>query len=81
MRGNGPGRGKGLVIAMQNSRQLVADMLRRCGFPQLVFRRGILADEALRDLPDPIDQVQLDKWGSEHGVTINDMISHMGGSP
>ncbi len=62
------------MIAMQNSRQLVADVLRRCVFPQL-------ADEALRDLPDPIDQVQLDKWGSEHGVTINDMISHMGGSP
>ena len=62
------------MIAMQYSRQLVADVLRRCGFPQL-------ADEALRNLPDPIDQVRLDKWGSEHGVTINDMISHMGGSP
>jgi len=50
------------------------DMLRRCGFPQV-------ADEASRVLPDLIDRDQLDKWGVEHGVTINDLISHMGGSP
>jgi len=62
------------VIAMQYSRQQVADMLRRCGYPQL-------ADEAAQVLPDPIDFDQLDKWGAEHCVTINDLISHMGGSP
>lgn len=63
-----------MVIGMQYSRQQVADTLRRCGFPEL-------ADEASRVLPDLIDRDQLEEWGVEHGVTINDLISHMGGSP
>ncbi len=59
---------------MQYSRQGVADMLRRCGFPQL-------ADEALRDLPDLIDSDQLQKLAAEHGLTRDELINQMGGSP
>jgi hypothetical protein len=67
-------RRKGSVIAMQYSKQQVVDMLRRWGYPQL-------ADEALRDLPDPVDIDELRKWNLSHGVTRDDIISGMGGSP
>jgi len=56
------------------SRQYVADRLRLQGFP-------VLADLALRDLPDPVDIDQLENWGMRYGVTKDDVISQMGGSP
>jgi len=55
-------------------RRDVADMLRRQGFPEL-------ADVALRELPDPVDAGQLESWGMRHGVSKDDLISNMGGSP
>jgi len=75
-----PDADRGLVIAMQHSRRDVVDLanvvgvLRRCGFSQL-------ADEASRDLPDPVDVDRLVAWGMRHGVSMNDMVSQMGGSP
>ena len=56
------------------SRQYVADRLRRQGFPEL-------ADLALRELPDPVDVDQIQAWGMRYGVTKDDLISQMGGSP
>ena len=56
------------------SRQYIADELRRQGFPELV-------DVALRELPDPVDAEQLENWGMRYGVTRDDLISRMGGSP
>lgn len=56
------------------SRQYVADSLRRQGFPEL-------ADMALRELPDPVDIEQLETWGVRYGVSMDDLISRMGGSP
>ena len=56
------------------SRRHVADMLRRLGFPEL-------ADVALRELPDPVDAEQLESWGMRHGVSKDDLVSRMGGSP
>ena len=56
------------------SRQYVADRLRRQGFPEL-------ADAALRELPDPVDTGQLENWGIRYGVTKDDLISNMAGSP
>ncbi len=56
------------------SRQYVADRLRRQGFPEL-------ADVALRELPDPVDTGQLETWGTRHGISKDDLISSMGGSP
>ena len=55
-------------------REYVADRLRRQGFPEL-------ADLALRELPDPVDVDQLETWGMRYGVSKDDLISQMGGSP
>jgi hypothetical protein len=64
-----------LVIAMQQySRQHVVDLLNRLGEKQL-------AEEASRVLPDPVDADQASAWGMQHGLSINDLISQMGGSP
>lgn len=49
-------------------------MLRRQGFPEL-------ADMALRELPDPVNVDQIEVWGLRYGVTKDDLISRMGGSP
>ena len=56
------------------SRRYVADMLRRLGLREL-------ADMALRELPDPVDAGQLETWGIRSGVSMDDLISRMGGSP
>ena len=58
----------------QFSRQHVVDVLNRMGYTQL-------AEEASRVLPDPVDISQLEELGVEHGLTHDDLISEMGGSP
>jgi hypothetical protein len=64
-----------LVIAMQEySRQHVVDVLHTLGRPDL-------ADEASRDLPDPVDVDQLVPWMLQHGLSRDEMVSRMGGSP
>ena len=57
---------------MQYSKQEVVQMLRRWGYEQL-------ADEALRDLPDPVDVDELRDWNMRHGLTRDDIISNIGG--
>lgn len=59
---------------MQYSRQEVVDMLRRAGFREA-------ADEAMRELPDPVDLEHVQEWGWRHGITRDVLISQMGGSP
>jgi len=56
------------------SRQYVGNRLRCFGLPGL-------AEEALHDLPDQIDSDHLWEWGIRHGVTKDELISRMGGSP
>jgi hypothetical protein len=64
-----------LVIAMQQySRQHVIDLLNRLGHTQL-------AEEASGVLPDPVDADQVSTWGMQHGLSRDDLISQMGGSP
>ncbi len=58
---------------MQYSRQYVVDLFRRWGYPQL-------ADEASRDLPDPVDFDELQTWSLGHGLSHDDKVSHLGGS-
>jgi hypothetical protein len=41
----------------------------------------LLADEAPRVLPDPADFNQIATWLQEHGLTYDELISQMGGSP
>jgi hypothetical protein len=59
---------------MQISRQHVVDRFRQWGYHQL-------ADEASRDLPDPVDFDELQEWSLRHGLSHDDLISRMGGSP
>jgi hypothetical protein len=59
---------------MQFPRQDIVTNLRRTGY-------GELADEAVRTLPDPVDLDQLMAFAQSHGVSRDDLISEMGGSP
>ena len=55
----------------QVSRQHVVDLLRHAGWSDL-------ADEASRTLPDPVGVTQLEAWGIQHGVSIEDLKSRFG---
>ena len=59
---------------MQYGRQHVLEVLHRLGYTEL-------ADEALRDLPDPVDINPLQAWAMQHGLSRDELISQMGGSP
>jgi hypothetical protein len=59
---------------MQYIRQEVVRMLCRAGLPEA-------ADEAMRDLPDPVDLHHLQEWGRQRGISRDVLISQMGGSP
>jgi hypothetical protein len=59
---------------MAYSRQWVVDTLRRNGYLQE-------ADEALRVLPEEVDAKQLQEFGDQHGISRDELISRMGGSP
>ena len=58
----------------QYSRQEIAAIMRRTGYTEL-------ADEAERVLPDSVALDQLEAFASQHGVSRDDIISEMGGSP
>jgi hypothetical protein len=49
-------------------------MLRRAGFSEA-------ADKAMAELPDPVTQEDCQNWGARYGVTRDQLISMMGGSP
>lgn len=59
---------------MQYTRQDVVALLRRAGLLDV-------ADEAMQDLPDPVDLEYAQEWGMRHGVSRDLLISRMGGSP
>ena len=59
---------------MAQSRQWVVDMLREIGYPQA-------ADSAIHELPDPVEMDEIKKFGDRHGITVDTLISGMGGSP
>jgi hypothetical protein len=64
-----------LVIAMEEySRQSVVDELNRMGYTEI-------AVEASRDLPDPVNINRLEEWCMQHGLSRDEVISRMGGSP
>ena len=64
-----------MVIVMEHwSRQRVVDELNRMGYTEL-------AVQASRDLPDLVDINRLEEWCMEHGLSTDDVISRMGGSP
>jgi hypothetical protein len=62
------------MVAVQLTRQNVVDVLLKAGLPEM-------ADEARRDLPDPVDSEQAAAWAVPYGINMDDLISRMGGSP
>jgi hypothetical protein len=59
---------------MQIARQQVADLLRRAGLTEM-------AEDAVRDLPDPVDSEQVAAWAVPYGINMDELMSRMGGSP
>jgi hypothetical protein len=59
---------------VQRRRQEIVDMLRRAGLTEI-------ADDAMAELPDRVSEEEVEKWGQQHGVTRDVLISQMGGSP
>jgi hypothetical protein len=62
------------MAELHYSRRELVEIMRRTGYTEL-------ADEAERVLPDPVDFDQLDAFARQHGVSKDDIISEMGGSP
>ena len=56
------------------SKQHVADTLRKMGYDHA-------ADEALRVLPDRVDDAEAERFCQKQGIFHDDLISRMGGSP
>ncbi len=59
---------------MAQDRQWVINTLRRLGYARA-------ADEAERDLPDPVSMDELRKFGDRHGISHDELVQRMGGSP
>ena len=59
---------------MSEDRQWVIDLLRRLGYTQA-------AEEAARELPDPVTLEEVMKFGDRHGLSHDEILSQMGGSP
>ena len=59
---------------MQLTRQHVVDLLRTAGLPEM-------AEEALHDLPDPVDSEQVAVWAVPYGINMDELSDRMGGSP
>jgi len=61
-------------LAMQVTRQHVVDILRTARLPEL-------AEEAHRVLPDPVEYNDAALFLFQNGITKDDLISRVGGSP
>jgi hypothetical protein len=59
---------------MSVSRRWVVNLLREIGHPEA-------ADSAARELPDPVEMDQVKEFGDKHGITRDELVSRMGGSP
>jgi hypothetical protein len=59
---------------MPQDKEWVVHTLRRLGYPQA-------ADEAERVLPDPVSTEELRKFGDRYGISRDELLSRMGGSP
>jgi hypothetical protein len=59
---------------MPHDRQWLVDTLRRLGYPQA-------AEDAARELPDPVSLEEVQKFADRHGLSRDEVVSRMGGSP
>jgi hypothetical protein len=62
-----------LVVMMQYSRGHFVLTLRRTGFPEV-------AEEALRVLPDPVEGDRIAAFLAPYGITLDEIVSRMGGT-
>ena len=66
--------GKGRLLVAQVTRQQIVEVLRTAGLPEA-------ADEALRSLPEQLDLERAAEFLGRYGITKDELISRMGGSP
>ena len=59
---------------MALQRQWVIDVLRRSGYREA-------ADDAARELPDEVSRQEVEEFGDRHGISRDELIDRMGGSP
>jgi hypothetical protein len=59
---------------MSLDRQWLVDTLRRLGYAQA-------ADEAARVLPEQVSMEEIRKFADRYGISRDEVISRMGGSP
>jgi hypothetical protein len=59
---------------VSESRQHVVEVLRRTGLTEL-------AAAALRTLPDPVEQKELDRFARDHGLSAQSLMDRLGASP
>ena len=59
---------------MAYDRQWIIDQLRRLGYTQE-------ADDAARTLPDQVSAEELLAFSDRHGISRDELMSRMGGSP
>ena len=59
---------------MSQDRQWLVDTLRRLGYTEA-------ADDAVRELPDPVSLEEVTKFADRYGISRDEVISQMGGSP
>jgi hypothetical protein len=59
---------------MSQDRQWLVDTLRRLGYPQA-------ADEAERELPQKVSMEELERFADRFGISRDEVMSRMGGSP
>ena len=59
---------------MQYTRQELVDLLRKAGLSEA-------ADKAGEELPDRVEEEEVERWGMRYGITRDLLISQFGGSP
>lgn len=72
--GSGSSNGLDEGKAMPPDRQRLAGSLRRPGYPQA-------ADDAERELLDQVSLEEMQTFAARHGLSRDEVISRMGGSP
>ena len=62
------------VVAVLITKHEIVRVLRNAGLPDV-------AEEAERSLPDEVDLERAAEFGARYGITRDELISRMGGSP
>ncbi len=62
------------MVGVQLTRQHVVNTLRTAGLSEM-------ADDAQRDLPDPVESERVAAWAARYGVNMGELMDRMGGSP